>query len=112
MEEKITQPTEGTTPKKKKFPMWAKVVIGIFVFIVLVIVVAFSATSGLVKVVEEQLAFLKAGNINGAYALTSGEFKNATSLEIFTAFVEQYPSLSKNKSHAFTEKSIENNRDC
>ena len=102
-------PTQPQPAPKKRFPRWAKILIGVVVFIVIVIIVAFSATSGVVKVVDKQLSLLKQGDVEGAYALTSGEFKNATPLEDFKKFVEQYPTMSKNKSYTFTERSIENN---
>jgi len=110
MEQNITQPPKETIPQKKKLSKLVKVVIGIFAFIIVVIVVAFVATAGPAKTVEKQLTLLKAGDINGAYQLTSGEFKNATSLDAFTAFVKKYPSLSKNKSHTFTERTVTNNQ--
>lgn len=111
MEENISvsQPPKESAPQKKKFPRWAKIVIGLFVFIIVIIVVAFAATAGPVKTVEKQLVLLKAGDVNGAYELTSGDFRKATSLEVFKTFIEKYPSLSKNKSHTFTERTIENN---
>lgn len=109
MEENIQQTPKETAPKKKKLSKWVKIIIGIVVFIIVIIVVAFVATAGPVKTVEKQLTLLKAGDISGAYNLASGDFKNATSLDVFTAFVKNYPSLSKNKSHTFTERTIENN---
>jgi len=88
---------------------WVKIIIGLAVIAIVVVVIAFSATSGVVKAVEKHLALLKEGDVAGAYELTSGEFKNATSLAEFEAFVAQYPALSNNKSHSFTERSVENN---
>lgn len=95
------------TMAKPKMATWKKVLIGIVVFIIGVIALAMWATSGIVKVAEEQLSLIKSGDINGAYALTSGTFKQATSLEVFTEFVNAYPVLSKNASVSFTERQVE-----
>ncbi len=95
------------TMDKPKMATWKKVLIGIVVFVVGVIALAMWATSGIVKVAEEQLSLIKSGDINGAYALTSGTFKQATSLEVFTDFVNAYPVLSKNASVSFTERQVE-----
>jgi hypothetical protein len=95
------------TLDKPKMATWKKVLIGIAVFIVGVIALAMWATSGIVKVAEDQLALMKAGDIAGAYALTSGTFKQATSLEVFTDFVNAYPVLAKNASVSFSERQID-----
>ncbi len=65
------------------------------------------ATSGIVKVAEDQLSLIKSGDINGAYALTSGMFKEATSLEVFTDFVNAYPVLSQNGEVSFSEREVD-----
>ena len=102
-----TSPPESpTTPKKKK---WPKILGGVVVFIILAVGLAFYFTAGIVEAVEKQLALLRQGDIKGAYSLTCKDFQKATSLEQFTAFVKQYPSLSQNQGHTFTTRSIENN---
>jgi hypothetical protein len=94
------------SPKKKK---WPKILGGVAAFIILAVVLAFYFTAGMVGVVEKQLQLLRQGDIKGAYALTSKDFQKATSLEQFTAFVKQYPSLSQNQGHTFSTRTIENN---
>jgi len=96
------------TVTSTKMATWKKVLIGIVVFIVGVIALAMWATSGIVKVAEDQLALMKAGDFSGAYALTSGMFKEATSLENFTEFVNSYKVLSENADVSFSERSVEN----
>jgi len=97
---------ETVTPTSSKWPK----VLGVIAIIIAVIIgLAFWATSGIVKVAENQLTFLGAGDVQKAYDLTSKDFQAATSMEQFAAFIEQYPSLSKNKSHTFTTREIENN---
>jgi hypothetical protein len=95
--------------KKKGMPTWLKVIIGLVAFAVIVVIIAMMATSPVVKPVEKQLEYLKAGNVQAAYDLTSNEFKNATTLEAFKAFLVQYPSLSNNKTHKFDSREITNN---
>ena len=94
--------------KKKGMPTWLKVIIGLVIFVIIVIIIAMMATSPVVKPVEKELSYLKSGDVQAAYDLTSNEFKNATSLETFKAFLTQYPSLTSNKSHSFTNREIVN----
>lgn len=95
--------------KKKGIPMFLKVILGIFIFIVLIVAIALFATSGVVKPVEEHLALLQKGDVAAAYNSASQAFKNVLSLEEYKKFVSQFPFLSNNKSHNFSEREIKNN---
>jgi len=106
MEQTANQTSSPVSPKKKK---WPKILGGVVAFIILAVGLAFYFTAGIVGVVAKQLEFLRQGDIKGAYILTSKDFQQATSLEQFTVFVKQYPSLSQNQGHTFTTRSIENN---
>ncbi len=66
------------------------------------------ATSGMVEPIERQLAALKAGDINAAYAETSEAFQQATPLPAFTTFVDQYPILKEAASYSFPNRSMNN----
>lgn len=92
----------------KKMSKFLKVIIGIGIFIVVVVVIALWATSGMTKAIDKQLAALRAGDLNTAYSLTSKSFQSQTSLEQFREFVSQYPSLSNNQSSTFTNRTNEN----
>jgi hypothetical protein len=97
-------------PKKKLWPKILGAVLGgILAVAALAVALVFFFTSGMMGVVEKQLALLGQGDIKSAYSLTSKDFQKATSLEQFTAFVKQYPSLSQNQGHTFTTRSVENN---
>jgi hypothetical protein len=106
MEQTAGQTSPPQSPKKKK---WPKIMGGVIAFILLAVGLGFYFTAGMVGVVDQQLEFLRQGDIKGAYGLTSKDFQKATSLEQFTAFVKQYPSLSQNQGHTFTTRTIENN---
>ena len=106
MEQAANQTSPPGSPKKKKWPV---ILAGVVAFIILAVGLAFYFTAGMVGVVEKQLEFLRQGDIKSAYGLTSKDFQKATSLEKFTAFVKQYPSLSQNQGHTFTTRTIENN---
>ncbi|MCX6763936.1 MAG: DUF4864 domain-containing protein [Candidatus Moranbacteria bacterium] len=98
-----TTVSEGEKPKKK-MPMWKKILIGIGVFIIVVIILAFSATSGIVKVAEKQLNLIASGDLKGAYALTSQEFQRSVSYDKFMAYVNNYEVLKNYKGHTFTSR--------
>ena len=106
MEHPASQSSPPGIPQKKK---WPKILGGVFAFIILAVGLAFYFTAGMVGVVEKQLALLRQGDIKGAYGLTCKDFQKATSLEQFTTFVKQYPSLSQNHGHTFTSRFVENN---
>ena len=93
-------------------PRWLKIVLGIAaglaVVIAIAVTVALWATSGLIEPIERQLAALKAGNIEAAYAETSEAFHQATPIDKFTAFVGQFPMLKDVASHSFSSRSVEN----
>lgn len=93
-------------------PKWLKIVLGVVAGLAVVIGVivwfALWATSGIVEVAERQLAALKAGNMDAAYAETSEQFRQQTPVDAFTAFVNQYPILKEHASHSFSNRSINN----
>ena len=96
------------SPQKKKMALWKKILIGVGVFIVLIVWIAFAATSGATKVVKKELNLLKSGDLKGAYALTSVDFQKSTSYDKFLAFLDAYPSLKNNAGHTFAKREIEN----
>lgn len=93
-------------------PKWLKIVLGVAAglaaAIAIIVWIALWATSGIVEVAERQLAALKAGNMDAAYAETSEQFRQQTPLADFTAFVGQYPILKEHASHSFSNRKIEN----
>ena len=93
-------------------PRWLKIVLGIVAGLAIVIGVAIWvamwATSGLIEPIERQLAALKAGNMEGAYAETSEAFQQATPIDKFTDFVEGNPILKDVAEHTFSNRSLEN----
>ena len=104
-----------STPEKKsgkKVGCWIAgclTALIIFVlFIVAIVSLAFWATSGPIKVVEEQLVYLRNNDLEGAYRLNSGDFQKATSLPRFRQFVAAYPSLAQNHQANFSSRKVEN----
>jgi hypothetical protein len=95
--------SSGAEPKKK-MKLWKKILIGVGIFILLVIILAFSATSGIVKVSEKQLNLISSGDLKGAYALTSQEFQRSVSYDKFLAYVNNYEVLKNYKDHKFTSR--------
>lgn len=81
--------------------------IAIAVFIVMRII---GMTDVLVEPVARQLAALKAGNMEAAYAETSEEFRTVTSQDEFTAFVNEYPALKDASDYSFPRRSFENDQ--
>ena len=93
-------------------PRWLKILLGIAaglaVLIGIVVWIALWATSGLIEPVERQLAALKAGNIDAAYAETASAFRQGTSRQDFQKFVDRFPILRNAASQTLTNRSVEN----
>jgi hypothetical protein len=106
MAKNSTGPSPQGEKPKKKMKLWKKILIGIGVFILLVIILAFSATSGIVKVAEKQLNLISSGDLKSAYALTSQEFQKSVSYDKFLNYVNNYAVLKNNKEHKFTSREI------
>jgi hypothetical protein len=99
----------GEAKPKEKMKLWKKILIGIGVFILLIILISSSATSGIVKVSEKQLKLISSGDMKGAYALTSGEFQGSVSYEKFLSYINNYEVLKNYKSHGFSSKEVQGN---
>ncbi len=104
------QPAPSGVPTKRKMSLWKKIGIGVlafFAFIVAVVILALWLTSDVVSPIERQLVFLRQGDVKSAYSETALAFRDSVPFERFEAFVKQYPALSRNKGHSFTERSVD-----
>lgn len=88
--------------------MWKKVLLGIAGFIILVVVLALVLTKSISDVVNKQLQALRQGDMITAYALTSKDFRNSTSLADFEKFVSNYPALKNNAKASWSSREINN----
>jgi len=99
----VSQEPSASEPKKKrkkrKFFLFLILVLGIGAFLFFKY-----QESQPTKTVQDSLKALKENDIKEAYQSTSMGFKEETSLETFTLFVKQNPSLTKNKTFSFPEK--------
>jgi len=75
--------------EKKKMPLWKKIAIGIVVFIVGVIALAFLLTRGVQSAGDEFLTDLQAGQCTAIYEKTSQEFQSYTDETAWTAVCER-----------------------
>lgn len=93
-------------------PKWLKIALGVTagvaVAVGLIVWLVLWLTAGVVEPVHRQLAALKAGDMDAAYAETSEAFRQATPLDRFTAFVGEYPILKDHADYSFPRRSIEN----
>jgi len=71
---------------------------------------AFHMTSDAVAAVRAQLADLKAGNLDAAYARFTDEYKARVSREEFEVLVSRHPGLRENADSTFWKRSVENAR--
>lgn len=83
----------------------AGIIIGV---IVLVTVVAMWANSSAADVAKKEMEYLRIGDMQAAYGLTSQNFQTATSLEQFKDFVAQYPLLTQNTGVTLDNKEVAN----
>ena len=94
--------------ERPKMATWKKVLLGIVGAIVLAVSLAIFLTGSLVDAVDRQLAALRAGDVDAAYAMTSDAFKRAVSRERFAAFLKANPALMHVTDHSFTTREREN----
>ena len=96
--------------KKKPMPFWFKLASFLAVLALIGVTAGILFTENLVDVVDNQLEALRHNDVSKAYnAYTSKEFKEATSLDQFSTFVQAYPVFLNNQSAHFTQRSLEHN---
>jgi len=79
-------------------------------FVALIGGAAFHMTADAVAAVRGQLAELKAGNIDAAYARFSEDYKARVSREEFEVLVSRHAALRENADSTFWKRSIENDK--
>ncbi|MFA6522577.1 MAG: hypothetical protein WCT24_03245 [Patescibacteria group bacterium] len=99
------------TPKKKKTMKIIGLVVGILVLLVVLPAIAFvyflfSSTAGPAKAAESFLTLTAAGDYNGAYEITSTDFKGVATVEGLQLFTESYPVLDEMTSVEFTYRGM------
>jgi len=58
--------------------------------------------------VDRQLAAMREGNVQAAYAETSQSFRQSTSIEEFERFVAANPIITTITGHSFPQRRVEN----
>lgn len=84
----------------------ASALIGAMIIGAYTIILVLYFTSGIVKVVDKQLAAMKAGDIQKAYSYTSNDFRRNTSLVVFESFVKKHPALANNVDRTILEREV------
>ena len=103
-------------PKKGKGPLfWVATgccgcMVLVVAFVALIGGAAFHMTADAVAVVRSQLADLKAGNVDAAYARFSEDYKARVSREEFEVLVSRHAALRENADSTFWKRSIENDK--
>jgi pSer/pThr/pTyr-binding forkhead associated (FHA) protein len=103
-------------PRKGKSPLFwvATGCCGCMILVVAVVALiggaAFTMTADAVAAVRGQLADLKAGNVDGAYARFSEDYKARVSREEFEVLVSRHAGLRENADSTFWKRSIENDK--
>jgi pSer/pThr/pTyr-binding forkhead associated (FHA) protein len=103
-------------PKKGRSPLfWVATgccgcMILVVAFVALIGGAAFHMTADAVAVVRGQLADLKAGNMDAAYARFSEDYKARVSREEFEVLVSRHAALRENADSTFWKRSIENDK--
>lgn len=88
-----TAPTPTVAAKKPKLSLAKKIIIGALAVIVLVITIAFYATSGASKISDAFVDDILKNNSSAAYELFSGEAKQTVTTEQFKQIVATMSSV-------------------
>jgi hypothetical protein len=103
-------------PKKGKGPLfWVATgccgcLVLVVAFVALIGGAAFHMTADAVAAVRGQLADLKAGNLDAAYARFSADYQARVSREEFEVLVSRHDALRENADSTFWKRSIENDK--
>ncbi|MFH1078480.1 MAG: DUF4864 domain-containing protein [Patescibacteria group bacterium] len=81
---------------------------GFFAFIALIIFAAFAMTSGPVKATEAELALLRSGDVEQAYAALASDFRSSVPATEFDSFLATYPVFTKSKKVSFSSREVVN----
>lgn len=107
------EPTQKNTNHSIRAPSSAiqgsvkKIILGILILIALGIgFVLFMSHGNISSTTIKQLTLIKNGDIEDAYNMSSTGFKEATSLEVFTAYVNSNPIFNDFKKVSFTENQM------
>lgn len=108
-------PSEAAPPEKNKPSRCAVAAIiggGTLVFLIaifsIVMCVASSATAGGSDKLDECLVRVRAGDVEGAYSMTSSGFREITPLEGFRQYLDSYPLIKNSTEAKYSDKRIEN----
>ena len=85
------------TKKKSKNPLWQKILLGVVLFIVALIVIAYVATSGPAKVSDAFLKDIQTQQADAAYSLFSKEAQGVTDKDTFQETVKRIGPLLNTK---------------
>ncbi|MDP4038781.1 MAG: DUF4864 domain-containing protein [bacterium] len=109
---KVTPPA----PNKKKTSPWVWILVSCLGLValsaagfILLLVFIFKIFAGPIEPANQQLKFIREGELVQAYNLGSTDFKKATSEADFEEFIKDNPELEKNKKANFNSSNIEGN---
>src|SRR3989344_497465 len=95
--QKIVNAPAASEKKKRRFPLWQKIIAGVVIVGAAVVILAYLATSGAAKVSDQILNHIQNKQADQAYALFSREAKQATSQESFRETVDRIGPLLNTK---------------
>jgi hypothetical protein len=106
----------GSPPRKGRSPLfWAAAGCGgcllvVLLFVGLIAGGAWYMTSGAADAAKAQLADLRAGRLDAAYARFSEDYRAGVSRDAFAAFVDRHPALKDHADSTFLSRNVNNNR--
>jgi hypothetical protein len=104
----VSQERRGIGGWFRGLKTWKKIALGIVVFIVLVVMLAMWATSGLDEPVERHFSALHSGDVVVAYSELSVAARQQTSLDDFKKMLVGVPALTKVTGQSFSSREVKN----
>lgn len=100
--------TKNPSGAKTFFMVLGAIFTGFAILFACFFLLIFMLVGGLAEVAQDQLAAIRAGNIEKAYSYNSYEFRKAVSLQEFKNFLDQYPQFKNSISASFPEREFKN----